>query len=68
MNVNVLTKYELTKAHNIAYYYRHPERVSDYDKAILNKIKTDNPNIHYKALEINKSKYLSNNKRKNGVR
>lgn len=67
MNVGILNGYELKKAYDVAYYYRYPERVSDYDKAILNKVKTDNPNIHYKALELNKLAYRRN-KRKNGVR
>lgn len=67
MNNIVLNKQDLELVNSIAYYYCYPERISDYDKAILNKAKADNPNIHYKALELNKSKYRSN-KRKNGVR
>lgn len=63
MSKILLNKSDLDMARKVAYYYRYPQRVSEYDKILLNEAKARNNVIHYKALQINRAiwcKGLSN--------
>lgn len=53
----MLSKNQIELAYRMAYYYRHPERTNECEKAILNKAKMDNELIHFKALAINRDIY-----------
>jgi hypothetical protein len=52
-----LSKSDLNTAYKVAYYYRYPDRVSEYEKIKLNEAKERNPLIHYKALQINRVRW-----------
>lgn len=51
----ILSKDDYKIACDVAYYYRCPERTLENEKIRLNEAKARNPDIHYKALEINQT-------------
>ncbi|MBP1925852.1 hypothetical protein J2Z76_001713 [Sedimentibacter acidaminivorans] len=52
-------------AERIAMYYRQPERTSYFDKEIYFEVITNNPEIHFEALNINRQIWEKRKKRKN---
>lgn len=59
-----LTNEELLLAERIAIYYRQPERTSCFDKEFYFNIIRDKPNLHYKALDINRQIWKKRRKRR----
>lgn len=71
MKEMILNNNDLSLAYELAGLYAQMDKdcrsVSNSDIQRLYGVAAKNRNIHYKALELNKAKFLSN-KRKNGVR
>lgn len=49
-----MTIEELLLAESIARYYRQPEKTSYFDKEFYFNIIRNNPELHFKALDINR--------------